>query len=73
MTERTLFLEALEIADPSERLAYLGQACAGDAALRRQLESLLAAHDRPRQLPGPARLHRETSRTIRQRVHMALD
>src|SRR5690348_6869449 len=47
MTERTLFLEALEIADPVEREAYLDRACAGDADLRRQAQALLAAHERP--------------------------
>jgi eukaryotic-like serine/threonine-protein kinase len=46
MTERTIFLAALEIADPAERTAYLDRACAGDAALRRQVEALLAAHER---------------------------
>src|SRR5262245_50918615 len=47
MTEQTIFVAALEIADPAERAAYLGQACAGDAALRQQVEALLAAHERP--------------------------
>src|SRR5262249_55913924 len=47
MTERTVFLEAMEIADPAEREAYLDQACAGDAGLRRQVQRLLAAHERP--------------------------
>jgi hypothetical protein len=46
MTERTVFLAALDIADPAERLAYLDRACAGDAALRSQVETLLAAHAR---------------------------
>jgi serine/threonine protein kinase len=31
--------------DPSERAAFLGQACAGDDALRREVESLLAEDD----------------------------
>ena len=46
MTERTIFLAALEIPDPVERTTYLDQACAGDAALRRQVEGLFAAHER---------------------------
>src|SRR5262245_44091020 len=46
MTERTIFLAALDITDPAERAAYLDRACAGDAALRRQVETLLAAHER---------------------------
>jgi tetratricopeptide (TPR) repeat protein len=33
------------IDDSRERAAYLDQACAGDAGLRREVESLLAAHD----------------------------
>jgi len=35
---------ALELR-PAERAAYLDHACAGDAALRKQVESLLQAHD----------------------------
>src|SRR6516164_9614377 len=46
MTERTIFMAALEIADPAERATYLEQACGGDAALRHQVETLLAAHER---------------------------
>jgi serine/threonine protein kinase len=44
MSERTIFLAALEREDPAERAAYLDAACAGDPALRRQVESLLQAH-----------------------------
>jgi hypothetical protein len=46
VSERTIFLAALDIADPAERLAYVDRACAGDAALRHQVETLLAAHER---------------------------
>jgi WD40 repeat protein/tRNA A-37 threonylcarbamoyl transferase component Bud32 len=46
MTDRTIFLAALDIADAAERAAYLDTACAGDATLRRQVESLLTAHER---------------------------
>ncbi|MBY0523162.1 MAG: protein kinase [Gemmataceae bacterium] len=46
MTERTIFTSALDIADPAERAAFLNQACAGDPALRRELDALLAAHER---------------------------
>ena len=42
----TVFSEALEIASAAERAAYLDRACGGDAALRRQVEALLGAHDR---------------------------
>jgi formylglycine-generating enzyme required for sulfatase activity/serine/threonine protein kinase len=47
MTEQTIFLAALDITDPAGRRAYLDSACAGDDALRRQVEALLAAHERP--------------------------
>lgn len=38
-----LFLKALELGSESERQEYLGGVCAGDAALRAEVESLLAA------------------------------
>ena len=38
------YLAALNVA-PEERAVYLDQACAGNAALRREVESLLAAHE----------------------------
>ncbi len=41
----TVFAEALERTDPAERAAYLDGACGDDAALRRRVEALLAAHD----------------------------
>ncbi|MGH9848144.1 MAG: serine/threonine-protein kinase, partial [Blastocatellia bacterium] len=49
-TERWRQVEALYHAalerEPSQRAAFLDRACAGDEQLRRELESLLAAHDR---------------------------
>jgi len=47
MTERMIFEAALERDDPAERGAYLDQACAGDADLRRRVEELLKAHFAP--------------------------
>jgi WD40 repeat protein len=44
MNEETLFHLALE-KRPGERAAFLDEACAGDAALRRRLEELLRAHE----------------------------
>jgi serine/threonine protein kinase/tetratricopeptide (TPR) repeat protein len=41
-----LFFSVLE-REPGERAAFLNEACAGDEALRRDLETLLAAHERP--------------------------
>jgi serine/threonine protein kinase/WD40 repeat protein len=47
MSERALFLDALEIADPAQRATYLDRACAGDPALRAGVEELLKAHTDP--------------------------
>jgi len=44
MTERTIFLTAIEIADAAKRTVYLDQACGDDAELRSQVESLLSTH-----------------------------
>src|SRR5262245_33320825 len=44
MTERSIFLAALEITDFAEQAAYLNRACAGDAELRQRIEQLLEAH-----------------------------
>jgi eukaryotic-like serine/threonine-protein kinase len=44
MTERTIFLAALDIADPAHRAAYLAEACGNDVGLRGQVEALLQAH-----------------------------
>ncbi len=41
----TVFAEALERTDPAARAAYLDAACGDDAALRRRVEALLAAHE----------------------------
>src|SRR5262245_52419618 len=40
----TLFAEALELASPGERAAYLDRACGTDQALRRHVDALLEAH-----------------------------
>ena len=44
MNEEALFAAALEKSTPSDRQAFLEIACAGDVALRRRVERLLAAH-----------------------------
>jgi hypothetical protein len=44
MTEETIFADALQKSDPTQRQAYLDQACGGDAALRQRVEALLQAH-----------------------------
>jgi len=44
LSEETLFVAALDIADPAKRLAYLDEACSGHPELRQRLEVLLRAH-----------------------------
>ncbi len=46
MTEHEIFLAVLEIDDPVRRAEYLNQACAGDEMLRKQVDALIAAHER---------------------------
>ena len=50
-TEEALFAAALE-RPAAERAAFLDGACHGNPALRARLAALLAAHDRPDELPG---------------------
>jgi serine/threonine protein kinase len=45
MTEQSIFLSALEM-PAAQRAGYLDSACAGDRGLRRQVQALLAAHER---------------------------
>src|SRR5689334_14567224 len=45
MTERKLFLNALERESPAARAAYLDRACAGRPVLRRRVEELLRHHE----------------------------
>ena len=47
---RTIFLEALDQENSSQRDAYLASACGNDAQLRNSVDSLLAAHERPSNL-----------------------
>ncbi|HJZ56579.1 MAG TPA: protein kinase, partial [Gemmataceae bacterium] len=42
-----LFLAALEQPTPADRATFLDDACATDVSLRRRLDELLRAHDRP--------------------------
>ena len=44
MKDQAIFTEALEL-DPTKRPAYLDIACAGNPALREQVEGLLEAHE----------------------------
>jgi len=45
-TEKTIFLEAAEIASPAERAAFLERACGDDRQLRAAVEALLLSHQR---------------------------
>src|SRR5436305_12462081 len=45
MSERDIFIAALQKEDPAQRQAYLDQACAGQPELRQQVENLLRLHE----------------------------
>ena len=47
MSEESIFIEALERDDPTERAALLDRACAADPAMRRRIERLLCRHEQP--------------------------
>jgi serine/threonine protein kinase/WD40 repeat protein len=54
MTERDIFLAALDINCPADRAAYLAQACADNPALRERLDAMLAFHEQEQSfLSGP--------------------
>src|SRR5580765_2392860 len=44
LSEREIFFEALEMATPEARAAYLQAACGGDVVLRRKVDELLKEH-----------------------------
>jgi hypothetical protein len=46
MSERDLFIAALQITPPAEQAAWLDRECAGDAALRQRIDVLLQALDK---------------------------
>src|SRR5262245_48380107 len=48
--EKSIFLQAIEIASAEERAAYLDAACAVDQRLRAEVEALLQAHEKPQAL-----------------------
>src|SRR5260370_1238248 len=58
LPQESIFLQALEI-PAAERAAYLDRACAGNSAVRAEVDELLRAHQQSRNLldlPGPADL-----------------
>jgi eukaryotic-like serine/threonine-protein kinase len=48
--EKSIFLQAIAIATDEERADYLQSACAGNEALRVEIEALLRAHARPQHI-----------------------
>src|SRR5262245_9754077 len=61
MSERSIFLNALDREDPIARAAYLDKACAGKPELRRRIERLLQAHQTGGsflEVPAPEQLAR---------------
>src|SRR5262245_4892626 len=57
MTERDIFIAALQEEDPAQRRAYLDEACARQPELREQVENLLRLHEGARSFldqPAPA-------------------
>jgi Tol biopolymer transport system component len=50
MSERDIFLAALDKTSPDERAAYLDTACGGDRALRQRIVELLQVHERSSEL-----------------------
>jgi len=46
-SERSIFVESLDLPDGQQRQAYLDAACGNDAQLRQRVQSLLEAHDSP--------------------------
>jgi len=53
-TEREIFLRALELEDPEQRMIYLERACRGDRSLRTAVEALLEGTDHDHFLETPA-------------------
>ncbi|HKB36367.1 MAG TPA: hypothetical protein VKD72_07935, partial [Gemmataceae bacterium] len=45
-SERSIFEAAIEMGSAEERAAYLDRACRGNEGLRKEVEALLAAHER---------------------------
>jgi serine/threonine protein kinase len=64
-TVKAIFMVALDRTTPAERMAYLDEACAGDAELRKRVEELLLAHAQPDAfLDMPATQHEAAAKTL---------
>jgi hypothetical protein len=53
--EMDLLYEAVKLADPAKRGAFLGQACAGNSILRTRVEELLVLHAKAEKFFCPRR------------------
>jgi eukaryotic-like serine/threonine-protein kinase len=63
--DRSIFLEAIEIASVSEREAFVARACGDDRQLRTAVDALLAAHDQSGDLlDSPDRIARTTDEPL---------
>jgi hypothetical protein len=63
MTERDIFLRALDMEDAAARADYLATACASDPQLRQRIERLLRLHevkDTFLDLPAPVQLSKDS-------------
>ena len=58
---KDIFAEALRLTNAAERATYLDRTCAGNRALRREIESLLSAYAKAGDFLGlpHLRVHRE--------------
>src|SRR4029079_15148527 len=63
-TEKTIFLDAAEIASPTERAAFLERSCGDDRQLRAAVEALLLSHQKSQGVldatAAPLAEHKET-------------
>jgi len=55
--------------EESQRLAFLNEACAGDDALRREVESLLACEGEPEAVQNPIRARDHENQITRPRQY----
>src|SRR4029453_3953485 len=65
INDRSIFLEAIEIASASEREAFVARACGDDRQLRTAVDALLAAHDQSGDLlDSPDRIAQTTCQPL---------
>lgn len=59
-TEKSIFLQAVDLPQGTVRESFLNEACAGDESLRRSIQNLLEAHERPDNLLDQPALERQS-------------